>query len=404
MSALAYHRGAAAVREVERRLTSVALAWGVLWWVLAGANEIDHFVAAAYQLPARIAFATATALAFAVASRPLAWPLARAPALLLGPVLLLFALPRLAAAASGAAPQLFAHGGVLAWPVALVVLLALLRRFELDGAYPLDGWVLRYSHAVWLWVVTIIAAHELAWLAGRFALAGAAWRDAPWGIVPALVLAATCVLADRGTWPVETHRRAYHVTGALPLLAWMLLWSLGVGVGSDADPAPLPYVPLLNPVDLTLGLIAAALVGWARALVRDGVDLRALAPSGAVIGFPAALAFLWVNAIALRCVHYWFGVAWSVEAMWHSTLVQAMLSLLWTLIALATMVGANRRAARAGWLAGAALLAVVVAKLFVVDLSRIGSVERIVSFIGVGLLLLLIGYVAPVPSRLSSET
>jgi len=40
---------------------------------------------------------------------------------------------------------------------------------------------------------------------------------------------------------------------------------------------------------------------------------------------------------------------------------------------------------------------VVVVKLFLVDLSNVGGVERIVSFIGVGLLMLLIGYVSPVP-------
>jgi len=34
-----------------------------------------------------------------------------------------------------------------------------------------------------------------------------------------------------------------------------------------------------------------------------------------------------------------------------------------------------------------------------VDLSNIGGVERIVSFIGVGLLMLLIGYVSPVPPK-----
>jgi uncharacterized membrane protein len=49
--------------------------------------------------------------------------------------------------------------------------------------------------------------------------------------------------------------------------------------------------------------------------------------------------------------------------------------------------------------AGAALLAVVVVKLFFVDLSQVGGVERIVSFMGVGVLLLVIGYVAPVPPR-----
>jgi len=52
---------------------------------------------------------------------------------------------------------------------------------------------------------------------------------------------------------------------------------------------------------------------------------------------------------------------------------------------------------------GAALLALVVAKLFLVDLAQVGTVERIVSFIGVGLLLLLIGYLAPVPPRRSEN-
>jgi uncharacterized membrane protein len=44
-------------------------------------------------------------------------------------------------------------------------------------------------------------------------------------------------------------------------------------------------------------------------------------------------------------------------------------------------------------------MAVVVGKLFLVDLSHIGGIERIVSFIGVGLLMLLVGYLAPVPPR-----
>jgi uncharacterized membrane protein len=50
------------------------------------------------------------------------------------------------------------------------------------------------------------------------------------------------------------------------------------------------------------------------------------------------------------------------------------------------------------------LLALVVVKLFAVDLSRVGGVARIVSFIGVGLLLLLIGYLAPVPPRRKEAT
>jgi uncharacterized membrane protein len=58
---------------------------------------------------------------------------------------------------------------------------------------------------------------------------------------------------------------------------------------------------------------------------------------------------------------------------------------------------AARKSIRVAWLAGAVLLAVVVAKLFLVDLSRIGSIERIVSFLGVGLLMLIFGYFSPLP-------
>jgi uncharacterized membrane protein len=45
------------------------------------------------------------------------------------------------------------------------------------------------------------------------------------------------------------------------------------------------------------------------------------------------------------------------------------------------------------------LLAVVVAKLMLVDLSQTSAPQRIVSFVGVGLLMLLVGYVAPLPPK-----
>ena len=62
---------------------------------------------------------------------------------------------------------------------------------------------------------------------------------------------------------------------------------------------------------------------------------------------------------------------------------------------------ARRRACgeRLPWVVGAALLGAVVVKLLLVDLSGSGSVTRIVSFIGVGVLMLVIGYVAPLPAK-----
>ena len=68
------------------------------------------------------------------------------------------------------------------------------------------------------------------------------------------------------------------------------------------------------------------------------------------------------------------------------------------------MLLGNRRASRGVWLAGAALLAVVVVKLFTVELADHGSLYRIVSFIGVGILLLIVGYFAPVPAKAPALT
>ena len=49
------------------------------------------------------------------------------------------------------------------------------------------------------------------------------------------------------------------------------------------------------------------------------------------------------------------------------------------------------------------ILGVTVVKLFLVDLSGIGTVARIVSFIGVGLLILLIAFLAPAPHKAEVE-
>ena len=54
-------------------------------------------------------------------------------------------------------------------------------------------------------------------------------------------------------------------------------------------------------------------------------------------------------------------------------------------------------------LTGAVLLAVVVAKLIFVDMSQAEGIARIASFIGVGVLMLLIGYFVPLPPRKGTE-
>jgi uncharacterized membrane protein len=67
------------------------------------------------------------------------------------------------------------------------------------------------------------------------------------------------------------------------------------------------------------------------------------------------------------------------------------------------MYWAYRRFYRTVWIVGAALLGIVVAKLFLVDLSNVGGLARVISFIGVGVLMVLIGYLAPLPKLAGVE-
>ena len=181
-----------------------------------------------------------------------------------------------------------------------------------------------------------------------------------------------------------------------PWLAALGLWVLAVNVFCDASMAPLPYLPLLNPLDLAHGLVLI----YALRLNRD-----APTPRVPVIG--AALVFVWLNGLLIRTLHHWAGTPMWLHGALDAALVQTGLSVLWTLSALVAMLYATRHAptaqARPIWMAGAALLALVVLKLFLVDLSSLGSLARIVSFMAVGGLMLVIGYVSPLPPASSAK-
>ncbi len=77
--------------------------------------------------------------------------------------------------------------------------------------------------------------------------------------------------------------------------------------------------------------------------------------------------------------------------------MQASLTILWVFLALILTTSASKKALRHVWMLGIAVLALVIAKLIFLDLSHTHTITRIVSFIGSGLVMLLIGYFAPLP-------
>lgn len=97
--------------------------------------------------------------------------------------------------------------------------------------------------------------------------------------------------------------------------------------------------------------------------------------------------------------HHLGGVPFDWNALSRSVLYQAALSITWAVVGLTSMIVGMRRQQRLVWYGGAGLMGIVVLKLFLIDLGNSGTVERIISFIGVGLLLLVVGYLAPVPGH-----
>jgi uncharacterized membrane protein len=186
----------------------------------------------------------------------------------------------------------------------------------------------------------------------------------------------------------------------LALLLW--LGAFALALSSSGHTAPLPYIPLVNPTDLALLLALGALLLWrGMALAAEPRPLGA-APLLVPPVFWSALgllALVIISTVWLRVAHHVFAVPWSASALYESFVVQTGYAILWTLLALALMVAAHWRGLRPAWLAGAALLALVVVKLILVDLSNRGGGERIVAFIAVGALMLVVGYFAPLPPK-----
>lgn len=373
---------------------ALLFAWATAWWLGTGWEEISHFMQREWRMGADLLYAALTSVAFVLLRRPLEWRMPAYGALVLLPVMVLAAVGW---------PQAHAHPfaglGVVAWPAGFVAFYWALAQVEDDVREAVAG----ASHCIALWLLSIVLGWECAWRIDAAVGEGRIWADIGQPLVPALLAAWIATRSDASHWPFATHLRLYLVYAIAPLMAALWLWVIGINFARSGDPTPLPYVPLLNPLDVSIALIALIVLAWRRAVLR--VDPPA-ALEQAMRTAPVWLGvtgFLWANGVLLRTLHHWADVPFRFEAMMRSTLVQTSFSVFWSLLALGAMVFANRIRMRGLWVCGAGLLAVVVVKLFLIDLSKIGGVERIVSFLGVGVLLLVIGYLAPVPPRKEGE-
>jgi uncharacterized membrane protein len=389
------YRHPESLRKYARVVSLPLFVWGLLWWLGSGLREINTHLNTANEAHATLLFMSFTALALSGLSRRLQWPPAILSTIGLLPTLILVLVGEFGV-------QNMTHGfqgwGLLAWVVALAAHLRVLW----SGT---DGWpgeVVRIWHPLGLWMLVALLTWELDWAIRETVFQSMTWHWIAWALIPGAAVYLLLNFGKRIAWPVARYSGGYLGIGLGVLALYLLLWSFAAAFHAG-DSAPLPYVALLNPIDIAQCFALLAAFRWVLWWRNTDTDKERLEFMPLVSGALAAGAFLWLNSALARAEHFWGGVEWNPGALLHSVLFHMAIAILWTLAAMAVMVIARRRASRRAWFVGAGLLGAVVVKLFMVDLAGAGTLERIISFLVVGGLMLAIGFYSPLPPRNKQE-
>ena len=374
------------VADTDRLL----LYWGTGWWLFSGIYENIHHATRSHHMIWLLMLGALTAVLGHVPGARLSWPGFKK----LERTLVVFMI----LAVAGSLLTLrhpFAHANWLAWLGVFPVYYAVLKRME-SALVPamraaLHGWG--------IWIATFLLTWEAAWQVDRALTDSSAWWLAVCLLLPSAVLVSFQFASCRITWPFQQHRATYLGVASYPVVVFILAAVFVGAIAHSGNPNPLPYIPLFNPLDLASVMAILSVLGWWLAIRPLRSEIIPRLEQRDFLGLIAALVFLIINGALLKTIHHWYHVPLTVDALMQSELAQMALTILWSVTALAAMLMASKQQWRTVWLVASGLLAVVVIKLFVLDLANVGTVERIVSFIFVGGLMLVIGYFSPIPTK-----
>jgi hypothetical protein len=360
--------------------------WGLAWWLGIGAMEIDDRASSNMELHSLTIFIALSAAAFAWIASRYRWTAAHRTTMAYLPAVPIIALLYLLDH-----EHFFEGVGTLAWLLAFSSHLYVLKAYE-NGPSKI-GVVWHYAG---LLMLAGVVAYEVYWRMHQAAFSDV-WAASAALLVPAVIAVLTVHARERIAWPVRRYWGAY-LLAAATLIAMQLFIVGGIGIDDPGDPAPLKYIPILNPFDVLT--IVGLIIGLNCLLIgKRSTDWLGTESFGIASVVWAFATFVLTTIAVVRGVHHFTGVPWQDYALRRSVSVQSALSIYWALLAFSGMIWGARNINRWVWLGGTGLMGLVVLKLFLVDLGNTGTVARIISFLGVGALLLVVGYFAPAPPR-----
>lgn len=323
-------------------------------------------------------------------------------------------------------------GGRISREVALLLLAVGVGLTTIGAALALDGpalvaaWSVEAVLLAWLGahlgrvrgylaaggLLALATAHTLTFDARPDELTAAGELSAVVAVVLVVAAAAAVATLYRGSWPAYRDAVtglalagsaylpavAFGVEDVWVVVGWAILAALVAAARPLADPtyrelAPVPFVALAAAHTLAVEATPDAL--------RVGVDDLGLAATAIALTTATALAVAALSTGQVRVLHR---VAAAVGAVYLPSILivdltssgafqpgqtpQVLLSVFWSAVGLGSLVYGLLRNERTLRLAGLGLLGLAAAKVALYDLAELDEIYRVLSFVGLGLLLL----------------
>lgn len=281
----------------------------------------------------------------------------------------------------------------LIWIVVIASAILLLIK---DAPTLLSDMLEKGAHLLLFWLVLALVGSEIAWRIDQLSWGMNEWRFYLQVCSLSIVILLLWIVERRQIWPLNDYSSIYWF-GCIPI-ALALIALLLTGNMMDGQMVSWTYIPLINPLEEAAMFGILMLAVWLRRIIfqlKDSIsNLDQLIP-----WIVWGLAAWWLNGSLLRALAYYADIAWWFDLLWASRLIQATFAIVWTLAALICMVYSAKAGRRMVWFAGAAVLGIVILKLFLIDSVQGGGLARAVAFLGVAGLLLVVGYFSPLPPR-----
>ena len=389
-------------------------AWGIVWPYGALSYWAFFFGAFSFPFYVLLAFFTLAGVFFMVIGQRLGASFIQIPSLFPS-LLALYLFASAIFEGSGPFPLtefLFFPGGhplaemgILAWPVFFVgqfITLVILERdvAEKRNAAETETWntILSYLHGGNFVLFTMIVAAELGHIFSRsFAGISLDWIDLI--IVMFLVLIINVVASEDGFMSrlLPSRRRSYGMVGCGLLCMALCLWAV-TSLLLPGDSSPMAYVPFLNPLAFAALAIFLTITWWHLRTARLYPEFEAWITGRVAVAVCVVLTMAWSTVEVARIFHFYYRVPFSIPALWNNLVFQTAITFLWGFWSLGMMRFASKKIEHHRiWNIGAVLLSCNIFKLIFADLSGSETLTRVFSFIGLGLLLILIGCLAPAP-------